>query len=289
MTALSRRAWLGATASLIGCATAPSVRRSHPTDARIVDVHHTFEEFRYRAPYRFGGRSVDRVTLLNVTCRLRTDGGREAWGFGSMTLGNAWAFPAASQDAGLGAMKALAQSLEPITGACDERGHPIDLARVLEPAYLRAAGDVSASLGLPVPIPKLCTLVVGSAYDAALHDAYGKAFGVSVYQTYGRSHMRRDLSADLGAGFAGEYLDRYVPAAPRASTPVFHSVGAGDPLEASDVSAPIGDGLPETLEAWIPRDGLIRFKIKLDGGNLEADYNRVVRIDRTVRRAEAAG
>src|SRR3954467_8874848 len=91
----------------------PAVQRSRPTDARIVEVHHTFEEFRYRAPYRFGGRSVDRVTLLNVTCRLRTEGGRGAWGFGSMTLGNAWAFPAASQDAGLGAMKALAQALEP--------------------------------------------------------------------------------------------------------------------------------------------------------------------------------
>ena len=32
-------------------------------------------------------------------------GGREAWGFGSMTLGNAWAFPAASQEVGLGAMR----------------------------------------------------------------------------------------------------------------------------------------------------------------------------------------
>ena len=290
MTAVSRREWLCAgAASLLGCATAsaPAVRRSQPTDARIVEVHHSFEEFRYRAPYRFGGRSVDRVTLLNVTCRLRTGGGREAWGFGSMTLGNAWAFPAASQDAGLGAMQALAQALEPITAACDERGHPLDLARVLEPAYLRAAADVSARLALPVPIPKLCTLVVGSAYDAALHDAYGKAFGVSVYQTYGPTHMRRDLAADLGPDFAGEYLDRYVPASPRAVMPVFHSVGAGDPLEAADVGTPIGDGLPETLEAWIPHDGLIRFKIKLDGGNLEADYARVVRIDRVVRRAQA--
>ena len=267
---------------------APAVKASRPTDARILEVHHTFEEFRYRAPYRFGGRSVDRVTLLNVTCRLGTDGRREAWGFGSMTLGNAWAFPAASQDAGLGAMKALAEAFEPITAACDERGHPIDLARVLEPACLRAAADVSSKLALPTPIPKLCTLVVASAYDAALHDAYGKALGVSVYETYGRTHVRRDLAADLGPAFAGEYLDRYVPSEPRATTPVFHSIGAGDPLEPSDVTAPIDDGLPETLEGWIPRDGLIRFKIKLDGGNLDADYARVIRIDRVVRRAQAA-
>ena len=65
------------------------------SDVRIVSVDHSFEDFRYRAPYQFGGRSVDRVTILNVNCRVRTGDGREAWGFGSMTLGNAWAFPAA--------------------------------------------------------------------------------------------------------------------------------------------------------------------------------------------------
>jgi L-alanine-DL-glutamate epimerase-like enolase superfamily enzyme len=70
--------------------------------------------------------------------------------------------------------------------------------------------------------------------------------------------------------------------------PVFHSVGASDPLEAADVRTRIDDGLPNTLEEWIPRDGLIRLKIKLNGGNLEADFARVVRIDRVVNRAQAA-
>ena len=133
-----------------------------------------------------------------------------------------------------------------------------------------------------MPIPKLCTLVVASAFDAAIHDAYGKAFGVSSYETYGPSFMTHDLSHDLGPEFKGEYLDRYVPVAPRATTPLFHSVGASDPLEAADVRTPIDDGLPETLEEWIPRDGLMRFKIKLNGGNLDADVERIVRIDRIV-------
>ena len=61
-----------------------------------------------------------------------------------MTLGNAWAFPAASQEDGLGAMKALAGELRPLTAACDERGHPIDLFRALEPEYLRAAARAFA-------------------------------------------------------------------------------------------------------------------------------------------------
>jgi L-alanine-DL-glutamate epimerase-like enolase superfamily enzyme len=215
------------------------------------------------------------------------DGGTEAWGFGSMTLGNAWAFPAATHDAGLGAMKALADALQPLTAACDERGHPIDVYRALEPEYLRAAARVSVDRALPVPIPKLCTMVVASAFDAAIHDAYGKAFGVSAYETYGPEFMSRDLSHDLGTEFKGEYLNRYVPAAPRPTTPLFHSVGASDPLEAADVRTRIDDGLPNTLEEWIPRDGLNRFKIKLNGGNLDADVERILRIDRIVNRVEA--
>ena len=71
---------------------------------------------------------------------------------------------------------------------------PVPRARARLP---KAAADV-ARAQLPVPIPKLCTLVVASAFDAALHDAYGKAFGVSCYETYGAAFMRRDLSHDLG-------------------------------------------------------------------------------------------
>ena len=115
------------------------MRASRPTDIRVVEVTHAFERHTYRAPYMFGGRSVDRVTILNVQVRVRTGAGVEAWGFGSMTLGNAWAFPKVSQDDGLGAMMALAESFRAVTAACDEEGHPLDLWRVLEPAYLRAA------------------------------------------------------------------------------------------------------------------------------------------------------
>jgi L-alanine-DL-glutamate epimerase-like enolase superfamily enzyme len=293
---LSRRTLLEAACAapaflaLAACASrrAPAVVASRPTDIRIVEANHEFEEYLYRTPYQFGGRSVDRVTLLNVTCRVRTAGGVDAWGFGSMTLGNAWAFPAASEEAGLGAMRALAADLRAITAGCQEQGHPLDLFRALEPEYLRAAVELSRVRALAVPIPKLCTLVVASAFDAAIHDAYGKAFGVSCYDTYGPRFMTRDLSHDLGPRFKGEYLDRYVPSAPRPRMPVFHSVGASDPLEAADVRTRIDDGLPNTLEEWIPRDGLVRFKIKLNGGDLAADFDRVVRIDRVVNRAQSA-
>ena len=190
----------------------------------------------------------------------------------------------ARRDEGAG-RRAARRSRPPATSS----GHPVDLFRALEPAYLRAAAAVSRQRALPAPIPKLCTLVVASPFDAAIHDAYGKAFGVSAYDTYGPAFMGRDLSHDLGPAFTGEYLDRYVPSAPRAAH-----------RRCSIRSAPatrwrprtsrtrIEDGLPNTLEEWIPRDGLVRFKIKLNGGDLAADFERVVRIDRVVRRVQAA-
>jgi L-alanine-DL-glutamate epimerase-like enolase superfamily enzyme len=277
---------IGAAGGVAGCFghRAPAARTVRPTDMRIVEVSHKFQEFHYRAPYMFGGRKVDHVTLLDVTCRIRTGDGREAVGFGSMTMGNAWAFPAAAQDVGLPAMKALATRIERITAGCDDTGHPIDLFRVLEPAYLAVATEESRARALAVPIPKLATLVVASAFDAALHDAYGKAFSLSAYDTYNARFMARDLSADLGPDFKGEFPDKYLSAQPHDDMPVFHSIGASDPLEAGDVKTRLHDGLPNTFEEWIARDGLFRFKIKLNGGNLEADFERTVRIDRIVAR-----
>ncbi len=292
---LSRRAFLYGTGALplatlaAACSTdAPAVQASRPTDIRIVEVVHGFESHTYRAPYMFGGRSVDDVTILNVACRVRTGDGKEAWGFGSMTLGNAWAFPGVPHDTSLGAMTALAGALRTQTADCDEQGHPIDIWRALEPAYLVAAAALSKDRALPQPIPVLCTLVVASAFDAAVHDAYGKVFGVSSYATYSREHMRHDLSRDLGPEFAGEYLDRYVPVQPRAVTPVFHSVGASDAIEPADLKTRIDDGLPNTLDEWIARDGLTHFKIKLNGGNEAQDFDRITRIDKVARRAMTA-
>jgi L-alanine-DL-glutamate epimerase-like enolase superfamily enzyme len=264
---------------------APALRAVRPTDIRISEVTHAFEGHTYRSPYMFGGRSVDRVTILNAQVRVRTGGGQEAWGFGSMTLGNAWAFPKVTQDEGLGAMMALAETFRTVTAACDEQGHPFDLWRVLEPAYLRAATGVAQARGLASPIPKLCTLVVASAFDAAIHDAYGKAFGLSSYAAYSQAHVRHDLSHDLGPQFAGEYMDRYMPTAPRVTTPVFHSVGASDAIEPADLKVRLDDGLPNTLAEWIARDGLTHFKIKLNGGNEAQDFDRITRIDRVVRQA----
>ncbi|MBA3438883.1 MAG: hypothetical protein H0T92_03325, partial [Pyrinomonadaceae bacterium] len=258
--------------------------RSKATDMRVEEVSYNFEDYLYRAPYKFGGRVVDRVTLLNVYCTARSSDGHAAQGFGSMTLGNMWAFPSRvmSYDTTLGAMKMLAGRIQKITAEYQGNGHPIEINFALEPLYLQAAAEVSRELKLAALIPKLCMLVVASPFDAAMHDAFGKLHNRSAYQTYGPDLMSYDLARYLGIDFRGEYLDRYVRRMPVARMHVYHSVGALDPLTAADIKQRIGDGLPETLPEWINYNGITHVKIKLNGEDAKWDIERVVSIDRVV-------
>jgi len=253
-----------------------------PTDIRIEDVRISFEDIRYRAPYKFGGVAVDRATLLNVECTVKTRAGRVAKGFASMPLGNVWAFPSRTMpyDVTLNAMRKLAEKLGPLTAGYKEFGHPIEINSALEPAYLKTAAEVSKAIDLPTPIPKLCTLVTASAIDGAIHDAFGKALGRNCYSTYGPDLLGPDLSAFLGASFKGKRLDAYVKRAPRPTVNLYHSVGGSDPLTAADITKPVGDGLPETLPDWIRFNGLHHIKIKLQGDTLAWDIDRVVGIDK---------
>ena len=67
---------------------------------------------------------------------------------------------------------------------------------------------------------------------------------------------------------------------PVARLPLYHLVGALDPLTPADVAKPVGDGLPETLSEWIRRDGLSHLKIKLNGDDPSWDLERIVAVDR---------
>ena len=168
---------------------------------RIESMSTEYQEYHYRVPIKFGGIVSDRITLLNVSCVVSSAGGKTSKGFGSMPLANVWSFPSRrlSFDETLKAMRALAERISKLTGSYKEYGHPIDLTWALEPEYLKAANEITQEQKLVEPIPKLCTLVTASAFDAALHDAYGKLHGLSCYHTYGPEFMSQDLSHYIGS------------------------------------------------------------------------------------------
>jgi len=243
--------------------------------AHIVEVTTATESFHYRTPIKFGGVVLDRVTLLNVHLTLEANG-RRVTGFGSMPMGNVWAWPTRSltYETTLNAMLEIAAETARLLPACGLRGHPVEIVHALEAEFFRRADGVQARLGLTEAIPKLATLVAVSPFDAALHDAYGKAFDRSAYQTLGREFLPQDLSHFLGEPYRGRYLNEAVTSAPVAELPVYHLVGALDPIAPADLVTPVGDGLPETLVDWIAADGLTHLKIKLNGDDLGWDLAR---------------
>jgi len=247
-------------------------------DMRVLEVHTSYEDYAYRTPIKFGGSVVDKVTLLNVRIRARGRQGQVAEGFGSMPLGNVWSFPSKqlTYNQTLAAMKSLAERISAITGSLAEWGHPIDLYLMAEPEYFKAAAELSK--GMAEPIPPLCTIVASSPFDAAMHDAYGKLRRINSFQTLGPLFMRNDLAHYLGPEAKGEKLDLYIAPQPVPQLPLYHLVGAVDPITEADIKQKVGDGLPETLPEWIRYNGITHIKIKLNGDDRDWDMERVIRV-----------
>jgi L-alanine-DL-glutamate epimerase-like enolase superfamily enzyme len=261
-----------------------------PTDVRIADAAFEYADFQYRTPIKFGGVALDKATVLTARVTLEDRGGKRAVGLGSMPLSNVWAFPSRvlTYDQTLGAMKSLVEAFRDTTAAHPSYGHPVELGHDLEPKFLAHLEPTRTKLGLTEPIPVLAALVAASPFDAALHDGFGKLVGRSVYRCYGPEFLGTDLGHYIGPDFAGKTLDRYVLPAPKSRMPLYHLVGALDPLIPTDVKAPVGDGLPESLGEWIKRDGLTHLKVKLNGDDLGWDVDRVVRVNAVAEEVNAA-
>lgn len=261
---------------------------SKPTDIRVTNVAFETETISYRTPIKFGGRVVSSATTANVTLDVETRAGRRSRGFGSMPLGNAWAWPSklVSGEQTLAAMEVLARQVAD-TAVGPGYGHPLELTHDLSQQYQAVAAKVGTEMQLAEPMSRLAILVAASPTEAAIHDAFGKALGENSYNLLGAEFVNRDLSHFLNASFAGEYLDRYTLRQPKPKMPLYHLVGALDPLTGADISQRIGDGLPETLPEWIVADGLTHLKIKLAGDDLAWDVARVLAIEKTAERTQS--
>lgn len=261
-----------------------------PTDIRIVAVKANRDLIQYRSPIKFGGRVVTEVVIANVSLEVETRDGHRGVGQGSMPMGNVWGWPSAkvSAEQSLSAMLTFFDRLTEQTGKYQEFGHPLDITRHLAEDHAPLAAEIVAEMALAEAMPPLAQLVAASPVEAAVHDAYGRALGANSYNLLGSEYVHHDLAHYLTADFAGEYLDRYTLREPKAKMPLYHLVGALDPLFESDITKRLNDGLPETLGEWILADGLTHLKIKLNGDDLPWDVERVVAVERAATEAQAS-
>jgi len=260
------------------------------TDIQIVQTSCTTQEFAYRSPMKFGGRVVRDVVILDATVTVLSRSGQTGTGFGSMTMGNIWAWPGGKTDPAdtLDTMIRFGKEVVREAENFREFGHPLELTydfakRYETFAYSRNVMADSA----PEPMPKLAQLVAASPFEAAMFDAYGKMLGENAYNLLSEEFCNRDLAYYLGDDFKGEYLDKYTLRKPKDRMPLYHLVGALDPLTDADVETPLNDGLPEHFAQWIPYNGLTHVKIKLNGDDLDWDVERVIAIDRVAEEEQA--
>ena len=136
-------------------------------------------------------------------------------------------------------------------------------------------------------MPWLAALVACSAFDLALHDAYGNLVGLPTYETYDARFMNADLASYLepadgsGLSFEGKYPSDYLTFPRPDELPAWHLVGGKDPIDPSELTGlEPKDGYPVLLRDWIKTDGLNCLKAKLRGDDPEWDFDRLSKVGR---------
>ncbi len=249
-----------------------------------VEKHELTQSAPFRSPFKFGAAVMTALTLQEVYLRITTDQG-EAVGVGSMPLGNAWSYPGVPYETSLDVMEVLSGRIAKAVDGLEVDGDIWQMsARLHEVAFEEARKLQAERDDLALPIPDLCALVTFSPWDLALFDAWGRAQGGNTYD------LLRTHQAPAIEGYKMAPLSQVLSATPQQNLAIYHVVGGLDALTPSEVQNSPGDDLPDDLQAWMKRDGLTHFKIKLQGKDPEWDFQRVAAVDRAVvEQAEREG
>lgn len=257
------------------------------TDVRVTGAELFLLPVRTRVPLKFGAETMDSVTCARVKLQICDRTGRTASGWGETPLNVQWAWPAElsvakRHDVMLSFCRALASAWSEF----DFFGHPIEVGDAFTQIVLpKLRQQLNHDHDSSDRLPLLAALVCLSAFDIALHDAYGVLHNVPTYTTYNRDWMSRDLSAylqpadDTNVCFQGLYPQDFFARPPANCLMAWHLVGGLDPLDRGEINGhDVQDGLPVILGDWIERDGLCCLKIKLRGNDLRWDFQRIVRV-----------
>ncbi len=264
------------------------------TDIRAETVEVTFDDERLSVPLHLSKGVIEAITYATVTVRARTRGGDAVQGTGAILLSDVWAFPAPdlTHEEKDRLMRRLCRAIAAWLQD-DPYEDPIEKGIRLEQAAVELAVQLAGEEPLlqSTPMPRLAVLNCMAPFDAALHDAWGAALPVPLYAAYTADYLNQDLSANLGADFAGSYPADYLGTRRRALS-VQHVVGFNDALTPSeaDPQQPAPADLPADLTSWIARDRLRCLKLKLRGQSPAEDADRLIEVHAVASQAmEAAG
>jgi len=255
------------------------------TDVSVSGAELYFLPVTTRMPLKFGAEVLTSVTCARVRLAVTDRSGKTAHGWGETPLSVQWAWPAKlSYQERYEAMTAFCQKLARLW--CDSAvwGHPLEIGITINESRLaELVRNSEHDASVHAELPWLAALICSSAYDLALHDAYGVLHGLPVYQTYNAKWMNRDLQSYFGSetrfDFDSKYPADFLKSELSQTLPAWHLVGGLDPLDPTELDPHVpDDGHPVLLEDWIDRDGLDCLKIKLRGTDAEWDFERTVKV-----------
>ncbi len=261
---------------------------SKSTDIQTQAAELYFLPVETRVPLKFGPEVLTFVTCARVQMTVSDRQGRSAQGWGETPLSVQWVWPGSlSYEERHQALQDFCKLLVEAWARQETWGHPLEIGSAFQGQILPGLLESFNQQRGPgkEPMPWLAALVCCSAFDIALHDAYGMLHGLPVYDTYGPEFMNADLSAFLepaegsSVSFSGRYPQDYLVFPRPKKLPVWHLVGGLDLLSEAELdgSQP-QDSYPILLADWIARDGLKCLKVKLRGTDAAWDYARLVQV-----------
>ena len=147
-----------------------------PTDVRVQSAAVCYLPVAMRTPLKFGAESVSSVNCLRVAMTVEGKDGRAATGWGETPLSVTWAWPSAEMS-----YQERYQAMVRVSAICSVRhganlevaGHPMEVGHAMvEETLPTLLDEFNADRGASA-MPHLAALIACSAFDLALHDAYG--------------------------------------------------------------------------------------------------------------------
>ena len=260
---------------------------SKSTDITVQSATLYFLPVQTRVPLKFGHETLTEVTCARACVTVVGRDGRTAQGWGETPLNVQWAWPgdlpyAERHDE----MKAFCRRIvRALHNFHAEPGHAFELGHELVHHVLPDLLQSVNQRRKAAPMPWLAALICGSAFDIAIHDAYGVLHGVPTWETYNARWMTHDLAhylspaPDSKVSFKGRYPADFFQTPAPESLPAWHLVGGKDWIDETEVDATAPqDGYPYLLRDWIRRDGLKCLKVKLRGNDPAWDRARVQQV-----------
>jgi L-alanine-DL-glutamate epimerase-like enolase superfamily enzyme len=233
---------------------------------RIAEIDITESPVVLRMPFRFGIVTLRRCFEAHVRVRIESADGRSAWGATSEMLVPKWfdKNPALSD----------VQNFDQLR----------DVLRLARDAYLSDAKPDSAFGHFARHHDQHLRVCAGLGHNPLLAN-YGPAqIDKAVLDAFCRWSQQSFYSAvqtnSVGIGDRHPAFDAFPWPAflsdlrPQTHIHARHTVGLLDALSDKDVTEPVGDGLPETLEQVVRVYGHRYFKLKVSG-QLKADIERL--------------